>query len=127
MSIGYTAKIIKGDDQVLTVGNTLMYQIPECGDPTKNADSLQTDAKSHGIHKRRGEAVEWKTDSIKISVEDCGNYIQITKPDIIDSSCKISFRPEDVDIINNWLMEARSKALELQDSAINMANEGGPA
>ena len=57
--------------------------------------------------------MKWETDSIKLSVEDSGNYIQITKPGIFDSSCKISFRPEDVDIINHWLMEARSMALEL--------------
>jgi hypothetical protein len=71
--------------------------------------------------------MKWKTDSITVSVEDCGNYIQIAKQGKFDSSCKISFRPEDVDMLNHWLLKARSKALDLQDSAINMANEGGPA
>ena len=71
--------------------------------------------------------MEWKTDSMTVSVEDCGNYIQITKPGIFDSSCTISFRTEQVDLLNHWLMEARSKAIELQESSVNMVNEGGPA
>ena len=80
-----------------------------------------------GTHRIRGDAMEWKTDSITVSVEDCGKYIQLTKPGIFDSSCKISFKPEDVDMLNQWLMKARSIALDLQDSAVNMTNEGGPA
>ena len=52
---------------------------------------------------------------------------EIAKPGIFDTSCKISFRPEQVDRLNRWLMEAKSKALELRDSTMNMVNEGGPA
>ena len=71
--------------------------------------------------------METKTEPITVSVKDGGNYIQIAKPGIFDTSCKIRFRPEQVDRLNQWLMEAKSKAFELQDSTMNMVNEGGPA
>jgi len=115
------------------IGNTLWYKNSLFQENIGEIKWIMTDVlirelsrAGYGIHKMRGEAMEWKTDSIKISVEDCGNYIQIAKPNIFDSSCKISLRPEDVHVLNHWLMEAKSKALELQESAINMANEGGP-
>lgn len=71
--------------------------------------------------------METKADPITVSVKDGGKYIQIAKPGIFDTSCKISFRPEQVDRLNRWLMEAKSNALELRDSTMNMVNEGGPA
>ena len=70
--------------------------------------------------------MEWKSDTITVSVEDCGNYIQLTQPGLFEPSCKISFRPEQVDLLNQWLSEARSKALELQESSVRMVDEGGP-
>lgn len=65
-------------------------------------------------------------DSITVSVKDCGNHIQISKLGIFDSSCKISFRPDQIDRLNRWLVQAKTEALELRESAKNMANEGGP-
>ena len=77
------------------------------------------------MYLTRGEIMEWKTDSVTVSVKDSGNYIQITKPGIFDSKCKISFRPEQIDILNQWLKEAKNEALELREASMNMVYEGG--
>jgi hypothetical protein len=68
------------------------------------------------MYLTRGEIMEWKTDSVTVSVKDRGNYIQITKSGIFDSKCKISFRPEQIDILNQWLKEAKNEALELRET-----------
>jgi hypothetical protein len=70
--------------------------------------------------------MEWGIKSITVSVEDSGKYIQITKPGASDSSCNIKFRPEQVQSLNQILLDARKKALELQDPGIKMGYEGGP-
>ena len=70
--------------------------------------------------------MENNLDSITVSVEGCGKYIQITNSDAFDSPCKINFKPEQVRILSQRLSEARKRALELRESAMNMVNEGGP-
>jgi hypothetical protein len=69
--------------------------------------------------------MKWSTDSITVSVEDCGKYIKISQSNNIESSCIINFRPEQVDILNQWLKEAKDEALELREAAMNMVYEGG--
>lgn len=69
--------------------------------------------------------MEWSTDSITVSVEDGGKFIKIIQRDHIENSCKIKFRPEQVDILNQWLKEAKDQALELREAAMNMVYEGG--
>ena len=70
--------------------------------------------------------METRDDGITVSVESCGKYIQITKPGTFESPCAVSFRPEQIDRLNRWLRRAKTEALELRESAMNMANEGGP-
>ena len=69
--------------------------------------------------------MEWSNDSITVTVEGCGKYIQINHRDNIESSCKINFRPEQIDILNQWLKEAKNEALELREASMNMVYEGG--
>lgn len=69
--------------------------------------------------------MEWSTESITVSVEDGGKYIKIDQRDNIENSCKIKFRPEQIDILNQWLREAKDKALELREATMNMVYEGG--
>ena len=69
--------------------------------------------------------MEWSTESITVSVEDGGKYIKIDQHDNIENSCKIKFRPEQIDILNQWLKEAKDKALELREATMNMVYEGG--
>ena len=69
--------------------------------------------------------MEWSTESITVSVEDGGKYIKIDQRDNIENSCKIKFRPEQIDILNQWLKEAKNEALELREASMNMVYEGG--
>jgi len=69
--------------------------------------------------------MDWSTESITVSVEDGGKFIKIEQLDNIENSCKIKFRPEQIDILNQWLKEAKDEALELREATMNMVYEGG--
>ena len=69
--------------------------------------------------------MEWKNDSITVSIEDRGKYIKISQRNNVESSCKINFRPEQIDNLNQWLKEAKEQALELREASRNMVYEGG--
>ena len=69
--------------------------------------------------------MEWRTDSTTVSVEDGGKYIKISQRNNNEISCIIKFRPEQIDTLNQWLKEAKDKALELREATTNMVYEGG--
>lgn len=69
--------------------------------------------------------MEWKNDSITVSIAERGKYIKISQHNNVENSCKINFRPEQIDNLNQWLKEAKEQATELREAAKNMVYEGG--